>query len=1186
VALFFVFAGAPSAFATSSWWHLTSASRPSNIQPGQAKDEVEQVTVKATSGVFVLSPGDYEFRLLPWDATAKEVEIGLQEMYGAGNVTVTGGPGDEEGSNPYIVTFTGKLADTPAGLDQSSSVGDSLLVLGCEGAVHEECAKEIAIKQLRLGRPDGYIVANAYNLGSEDVDGVSEPFTITDKLPAGLRAVSIEGTAQLVGETTFLNGVKGNCSLSTISCSFAGNLAPNGWSEMVVGVDSEGASSGATNEVNVSGGETPPATLERPVAIGDQQPSFGVEQYELTPEGEDGNPVTQAGTHPHQLTTTFVLHQTIEGFPAGLPKDLSFKIPPGLIGNPTAVAQCTTAQFLTKVATGNPFEIACPPESIIGVTTVTVKAPNDSALDGADHHGQDYLSTMTVPLYNLEPSDGEPARFGFSAGVPVVLDTAVRTGGDYGVTVNVNNISEDFGFISTQLTFWGVPGDESHDSQRGGECLFGTVEPTVGWKCNGQAETDPPAFLSMPTSCEGPLSTSVEADSWVQPGAFQTFIGEPLAALDGCNRLPFSPSITVTPDGEAGSTPTGLNVGVHVPQNLVKNATGLAESTVKNTSVTLPAGVALNPAAADGLLACSEAEVALSSDSEATCPEASKVATVEIKTPLLPNPLVGEAYLAAQNANPFGSLVALYLVAHDPVSGVLIKLAGEVKPDPVTGQLVSTFENTPQLPFEDLTLHFFGGSRAPLGTPAQCGSYTTTASIEPWSGNAPSEASSTFDITSGPSGSLCANPLPFNPSLMAGATDIQTGAFTPFTMTMSRGDGNQNLKAVDLHMPPGLLGTLSSVKLCGEAEANAGTCGPESLIGETTVSVGLGGNPYSVTGGRVYITGPYDGAPYGLSIVNPAKAGPFNLGNVIVRAKIEVNPITAALTVATDSSGPYAIPQILDGIPLEIQHINVIINRPDFTFNPTNCSPSAITGSLTSSEGASNTLSVPFQVTNCATLAFKPQFKVSTSGRTSRANGASLDVKLTYPKAAWGTQADLKSVKVDLPKQMPSRLTTLQKACPNTVFEANPASCPADSRIGSATATTPIVPVSLSGPAYFVSYGGAKFPELVIVLSGYGVTVDLHGETFINPAGVTSSTFRTVPDVPIGSFELKLPQGPFSALGANKDLCTVKSGLKMPTVFTAQNGLVIHQSTPIGVTGCVKAKAKKAKVTHKGHKKK
>src|SRR6202035_2056660 len=284
---------------------------------------------------------------------------------------------------------------------------------------------------------------------------------------------------------------------------------------------------------------------------------------------------------------------------------------------------------------------------------------------------------------------------------------------------------------------------------------------------------------------------------------------------------------------------------------------------------------------------------------------------------------------------------------------------------------------------------FFGGSRAPLGSPALCGGYTTSASIAPWSGNASAESSSEFQILTGPNESPCANPLPFNPSLTAGTTSIQAGGFSPFTMTMSRGDGNQNLQPIQLRMPPGLSGLRSSVKWCGEPQADRGLCGPESEIGETTVSVGLGGNPFSVKGGKVFITEGYGGAPYGLSIVNPAKAGPYDLEQgtacdcVVVRAKIEVDPITAALTITSDNTGPYKIPTILDGIPLQIQHVNVLINRPGFTFNPTNCEPMKITGSLSSTQGATSALSVPLQVTNCAVLGFKPGFSVSTAGKRS-----------------------------------------------------------------------------------------------------------------------------------------------------------------------------------------------------------
>ena len=331
----------------------------------------------------------------------------------------------------------------------------------------------------------------------------------------------------------------------------------------------------------------------------------------------------------------------------------------------------------------------------------------------------------------------------------------------------------------------------------------------------------------------------------------------------------------------------------------------------------------------------------------------------------------------------------------------------------------------------------------------------------------------------------------------------------------------------------------------------------------------------------VYLTGPYKGAPFGLSFVIPAIAGPYNLGTVVVRAAINVDPHTAALTVTSDP-----LPTIIDGIPIQVKTVNVLIDRPNFVFNPTNCGPLSIGGSVTSREGSTATFSSPFQVTGCGDLGFKPVFKVSTSGRTSKARGASLDARVSFPKGALGTQANIAKVKVDLPKQLPSRLTTLQKACPAATFEANPGACPAPSVIGVVKAVTPTLPTTLTGPVYFVSHGGAAFPDLVIVLQGDGVRVDLTAATFISKAGITSSTFRTVPDVPVSSFELYLPQGPYSALTANgRNLCASK--LVMPTVFTAQNGLRMRQSTRIAVTGCprvISQKARKARRARKaGH---
>jgi hypothetical protein len=1201
--------GVSSASALSPWWHLTSGARPTSIQPGRAQDEVQEVTVSANEGdsnksEFLLVGPEFNLAFFKWDATHEEVQEGLEGIYGNGNVSVTGGPGDETGSKPYVVTFTGGLAGASV---EPMSAEASIFFLECKTGSGPGCRREATVREKTKGRADGQIVVTAANLGDGNANGQTNPVTIADKLPAGLRAVGIEGIA----------GAQGNedgpveCSRVSLSCAFAGTLPSFDQIEVVISVVVEGAVSGGMNEVSVSGGEAKSASLERPVPVGGTPVAFGTEDYELAPEEEGGAPDTQAGSHPFQLTTTFTLNQTADGRPVHLAKDLHFKLPPGLVGNPTPFPQCTLAQFNTigSSATSGGLNL-CPAQSAVGVALITISAASAGLGEGAE--------TFTVPIFNLEPAVGEPARFGFELPrAPVFLDTVVRTGEDYGVTVNVSNITQTAAFLKNEVTFWGVPGDPRHDSERGWACLADERKTPFPLPCDKSGALHPPPLLTLPTSCSGSsLQTTVESDSWAEPGSFQSYgLTDPMPTLDGCNRLPFSPTISVTPDSQAGSTPTGLNVGVHVPQDVSLSGKGLAEADVKNTTVTLPAGIAINPAGGDGLQACSEDQIALKSAAPPACPDASKVGLVRIKTPLLPNPLEGAAYLASQNANPFGSLVALYVYVEDPISGSKVKVAGEVELNPVDGQLTTVFRDTPQLPFETFELHMFGGDRAPLASPAHCGPYTTTASIEPWSETGEAGSESMFDILSGPAsfdepaGRQCPGArLPFSPSLTGGATNVNAGAFSPLTLTFSRKDGEQNIQSAEAHLPPGLSGILSNIELCPEPQANLGECPQGSLIGETTVSVGVGGDPFTVGGGKFYLTGPYDGhgsctvgvpgcAPFGITFEVPAKAGPFDLKRnsanpagenacdcVIVRGRIEVDPVTAAVTIKSDPPGsPYAIPTSIEGIPLEIQHINATTTRGNFQFNPTNCEKMQVTGTIDSSEDTLINVSVPFQVTNCAILGFKPGFKVSTSGKTSRAKGASLSVHLTYPKAPFGSQANIKSVKVDLPKQLPSRLTTLQKACTAAQFQTNPAGCPAASMVGHATAITPLIPVPLTGPAYFVSYGGAKFPELVIVLQGYGVTLDLHGETFINKAGITSSTFHTVPDAPVGSFELTLPQGPFSALAANGNLCKAK--LRMPTAFVAQNGATIKQNTPIGATGCAKHVKAKKKAKHK-HKKK
>jgi hypothetical protein len=629
------------------------------------------------------------------------------------------------------------------------------------------------------------------------------------------------------------------------------------------------------------------------------------------------------------------------------------------------------------------------------------------------------------------------------------------------------------------------------------------------------------------------------------------------------------------------------------------------------------------------------------------CPAASTIGTAEVCTPLLANlansegvkvegekaceetpgiaPLKGHVYLAtpkcggegqpecteasATNGELFGQYIEL---AGD---GVIAKVPGTVAANPQTGQLTSTFAENPQLAFGELKLHFKGGPRAPLANPQTCGSYTTTAVLEPWShdrehpteGTPNALSSSAFEVTG------CAASMPFAPSFTAGTTSPAAGQFSNFVLSFSRQDREQDLSGLSETMPAGLVGKIAGVPECPEAQANAGTCGAESQLGTTTATAGPGPEPYVETGGKVYFTGPYDGAPFGLSIVVPTKAGPFNLGDEVIRARILVNPETSQTTVVTNP-----LPQSKDGVPFRLRTVTTEINRPGFIFNPTNCSARTITGTLSGDlpgrvPGSTVGVSAPFQATGCSSLGFHPEFSASTQGNgTRKGNGASLDVKIAYPEP-YTSYANVEKVDTSLPLALSSKLTTLQKACTEAQFAANPAGCPSASDVGVAVARTPILKEPLMGPAILVSHANRAFPDLDIVLQGEGVTIVLTGNTDIK-GGITYSKFESVPDAPVSSFELNLPEKENSILAAVKNLCdptktvtrsrkvtkrvkgklrkvTVKTtktepeSLVMPTEITGQNGAKITQQTKIAVTGCKAAKPAK-KATKKQAKKK
>jgi hypothetical protein len=1141
-------AASAMAAETGPQWAVSVVPSPSNLVPESPSNEVDRLTVDATGGTFSLSVTEGNVReettsALPYDATAAEVETAMNQVLErerSVRVAVTGGPG---GATPYTIEWGGEAEHHNLALLLPSITNVKVDSKGLSGAAHAA-----ALTMMSKGASSPELIVTAINVGGAATDGGE--VTLSDALPAGLTPTAITGEDQDTGWENTAGTVR--CvTTPTPSCAYDGVTEPG--DELIVTIKlgvAGGLPSKVLNKLTVNGGGAEAVEVDTSLPIGLTEASFGVAPGSLLTTLSS----PQAGAHPN-VTTSFAVNTSEVDTVAATPKDVRFDLPVGLVGNTVGMPRCSMHAVDHEIE--NPE--ACPSAAMVGEAHVTIA-----------NHG--VAGTVAVPVYNIAPAPGEPAAFGFAAvGVPVRLDTRVLSNGDYGVQVSAEEISELEPPMATTVTIWGVPAD--HNGPGPDRSLY-NVYRGIG-SFGGPGGGARVALLTSPQQCSEPLSATMEADSWVDPGSFAASETLSLGTLAGCGQLRLSSSFSMVPDTLEAGVPAGYHFDLSVPQN--SSPDGLAAPNVKNVTLQLPLGTVVNPSAAWGLKACSNAQFygsrhpSQESASLAECPREAQVGTMWIKTPALEEALEGQVYLAEPECDPCtpmdaedGKMVRLFVQAiSEGEGGIVVKLEGHGRIDEKTGQITTTFEDNPQLPFSELRLKLAGGSRAVLANPRACGSATSSLDLTPWSTPVTPDSSSsyTFQINENCFGAQ------FDPSLNAGMPNIQAGAYSPFTLSFGRSDEDQYLNGISVTMPPGLLGNIGSVVQCGEPEASRGTCPAGSLIGHVQVLTGPGPNPFLVSGGQVFLTGGYKGAPYGLSIVVPAVAGPYTLsgttgrGTVVVRAKIEVDPTDAHLTVTSDP-----LPSMLDGIPLQLKAVNVTIDRPGFTFNPTDCGKLAIVASMSSTEGMTAGVSSPFQVTNCATLAFKPQFKVSTAGKTSKIDGASLSVKLAYPNAPQGSEANIKSVKVDLPKQLPSRLTTLQKACTAAQFDRNPAGCPAASVVGHAKALTPIIPVALEGPAYFVSHGGEAFPSLIVVLQGYGVTVDLVGATFISKAGITSSTFKQVPDVPIGSFELTLPKGPYSALAANGNLCTSK--LAMPTTFVAQNGAEIKQNTPIAVEGC------------------
>ncbi len=897
------------------------------------------------------------------------------------------------------------------------------------------------------------------------------------------------------------------------------------------------------------------ATSQAGPATGEDQTfaTFGIKSFSLDAVDQNDQPYAQAGGHPYALvadiefnTTTTTENGNPQSSPSANVRDLTTDLPAGLVGDPTATSRCDSAEFLFNQCSG---------AAQVGVIQL---------------HGA-LWGTGEIPVYNITPPKGVTARFGFLGvtNVPVFFDASVRTGGDYGVSAGSLRVPQLSAVEGLTLTMWGVPADQSHDPLR--HCADGNP---LG--CSSGLPRRP--FLTNPTSCLGQRTATTRADSWSGIGDFVT-AQTTMPAITGCDRPPFTPSFGAQPTSSSADSPTGLHVNLEVPQN--DNPDGFAAAHLKKAVVTLPEGVSVNPSSAGGLAACSPAQIDLSGPGAATCPDASKVGTVEVDTPLLEHPLPGAVYIASPHDNPFGSLLAIYIAVNDPIAGVIVKLAGEVHPDPQTGQLTTTFKENPQLPFEDFELNFVAGPRAALTTPPMCGEYETTTDLTPWTTPEEEDAHpfDRFQIGSGPGSSPCAqqpSDEPNTPSFSAGTITPLAGKYTPFVLNLKREDGSQRLSAIDAQLPPGLIGKLAGIPYCPEAalavagsrsgatELSSPSCPAASQVGMVDVGAGSGSQPYRVTG-KAYLTGPYKGAPLGLAIVTPAVAGPFDLGNVVVRAALYVNPETAQISAKSDP-----LPTILQGIPIDVRSIALRMDRPRFTLNPTSCKAMSVTATALSVLGQVAPLSSRFQVGGCGDLGFKPKLTLSLKGGTERGKHPALRAVLKMRAG----EANIAKAQVALPHSEFLDNAHIKTICTRVQFAegARPGErCPPDSIYGHARAITPLLDKPLEGPVYLRS-SSHQLPDLVAALNGQ-IQVVLDG-TIDSVKGGIRNRFEVVPDAPVSKFVLSMQGGKKGLLVNSTNLC--RSTNRATAKFTAHSGKV-NDFDPVVENSCAKQGKRKGR---------
>jgi hypothetical protein len=890
------------------------------------------------------------------------------------------------------------------------------------------------------------------------------------------------------------------------------------------------------------------------LAPASSQAAVGLKDLDVTFTNADGTPALGAGTHPYAMQT--VLHISTKEGPGGgqvvdeAVRDLILGQIPGFAGIPTAVPPCATADFLKK---GGFAATDCSDSSAVGLATVQAG-------------GEEGVETFDAPVYNLIPAPGEAAKLGFWAfTVPVTVDIGVREEPPYNVLATTSRVSQVLEFRSADVTIWGNPSDPAHDDERG-RCYQGGDCPA------GIAEVP---FLISPRACEGPLPSTWETDSWPNPGVFTS--GSALTHDDatppnprgfsGCGLLDFSPSITSKPTSRAANSPTGLDFSLDVEDEGLTNPDGIAGSDIKKTVVTLPQGFSTNPSIAEGLEVCTQAQLdaeKAKSPPGAGCPDASKIGTVEVETPLLEENVNGALFIAKPYENPFGSLLALYIVIKNPTLGIVVKQALKVEPDPVTGQLTTVAEDLPQLPFSHFRLHFREGTRSPLATPPGCGTYDVKAVLTPWSGAAPITTTSAFEVVTGPNEGPCPTGglPPLHPGLIAGSLNNAAGRYSPFNVRLFRSDSEQELTRFSIKLPPGLVGKLAGIPYCPDASIEAAklrtgteeelapSCPASSEVGHTLAGAGVGPS-LAYAPGKLYLAGPYHGSALSLVSITAAKVGPFDLGTVVVRLAFKIDPETAE--VFLDSTGSDPIPHIIAGIPVHLRDIRAYTDRPNFVLNPTDCTRTSTASTVLgagldfASEADDNPIVVatPYQAADCAALPFDPKLSLRLIGGTKR--GAHPTFKATLNMRGVG-EAAIAHAQVTLPRSEFLEQAHIKTICTRVQFRAQ--ACPQNSIYGYAKAVTPLLDEPLQGPVFLRS-SEHKLPDLVAELRNGQITIDLVGRVDSVNGGIRN-TFEVVPDAPVDSFTLTM-QGQGKGLLVNStDLC--KGTHRAKVDFKAHNG--------------------------------